>query len=382
MKAAMRPWLFLLAGLFLAAGCGPKPETRQSVLDTPEYHVSQALNLLNRGDLAGARAAVERALALDPKYAEGHSVLGLVLAEGGEYKEGRDEANRGIELDRKNPWTWAVRGRIKTLQKKNDKWLESAQKDFSRATGMDPSLSVAYLWWGMARRDAFDFAGAGEMFRRVIDFQDEWSAAANREYRKVQMIERAAPGTLVGRKIALLPEITRADLAALFFEELKLAEVLKQARPIMADTSFVPPGAPGAGEVDRGKSPATPVDIEGHWARTWILDALRFGVMEVSPDNRFYPDLPVSRAEYALFLTNILVDIFHDESLATRYIGEPSRFKDMRSNTATYNAAALCVDRGLMQPRLDGTFGPTENVSGPEALLIIHSLRDQLRMVF
>ncbi|HEB83780.1 MAG TPA: S-layer homology domain-containing protein [Bacteroidetes bacterium] len=124
------------------------------------------------------------------------------------------------------------------------------------------------------------------------------------------------------------------------------------------------------------------MDIEGHWARTWILDALRFGVMEVSPDNRFYPDLPVSRAEYALFLTNILVDIFHDESLATRYIGEPSRFKDMRSNTATYNAAALCVDRGLMQPRLDGTFGPTENVSGPEALLIIHSLRDQLRMVF
>ena len=60
-------YAILLIAFGLVAGCGPKPEKSQSILDNPDYHVSQGLRLLDRGDLVGARESFERALSLDPK---------------------------------------------------------------------------------------------------------------------------------------------------------------------------------------------------------------------------------------------------------------------------------------------------------------------------
>lgn len=106
------------------------------------------------------------------------------------------------------------------------------------------------------------------------------------------------------------------------------------------------------------------------------------GVMEVGSDGNFAPDKLVTRAEYALLLQNILMTVMQEPELATKYIGEESRFKDMNSSTASYNAAALCTDRGVMSAFVDGTFHPMDTVSGADALLIIRQLQNHLRMVF
>ncbi len=375
-------YAILLIAFGLVAGCGPKPEKSQSILDNPDYHVSQGLRLLDRGDLAGARESFERALSLDPKYAEGFSGLALVDAERGDFDEARDLANKGIERDRQNPWTWAVRGRVKSLQRKGDKWLEGADSDFARAVEMDPDLTVAHYWWGLAKKYAFDFEAAGREFSRVIEMKDEWSGPADREYETVQKILRATPGTRVGKQIALIEQIDRADIAVLFMEELKLAEVIERTRPKEYDTSFKPPEDPTLLKSEVGEAGYGIADIEDTWAKSWIKEVVELGVMELSPDMKFYPEERLTRAEFALFLQNILIHALHEEDLATKYIVEESRFKDMSGGTAAYNAAALCIDRGIMDARLDGTFEPMATVSGADALLIIRALQNHLRMTF
>ena len=56
-----------------------------------------------------------------------------------------------------------------------------------------------------------------------------------------------------------------------------------------------------------------------------------------------------------------------------------SRFPDVRDDVYYYNAAALVVDRGLMQADgLAGEFRPGEEVSGADAVLGIKRLQSGL----
>ena len=87
---------------------------------------------------------------------------------------------------------------------------------------------------------------------------------------------------------------------------------------------------------------AIPNDSKGHWAETWIKDMIRYGVMNVEPDGNFYPDDSINRATYAMAVQRLLVVATRDESLETKYFGEPqSRFSDVPSSHFAYNAMAL-----------------------------------------
>lgn len=373
--------VFALALLFFVAGCGPKPRTSESVLDNPDFHVSQGLKLLQRGDLNDAAISFQKALELDNRFTPAISGMALVKAEQGDFKGAFKDADDAVELDRQSAFAYAVRGRVKSLWRKDDNWGESANEDFMKALKIDSGNEQYMFWYGQAKEWQFDFAGATEQFAKVIAKKGEYAGQADSELALVQKILRAAPGSRLGMKIALLGEITRADLAVLFLEELKLREVFDKLGEKKYDTSYEPPTDP----TEPGSTVYTtpvPSDVKDHWARTWIVQVIEMGVMEPDSDGKFYPDAKVTRAEYALLLQNILITVMHDPALATRYIGEESRFKDMRSGTATYNAASLAVDRGVMQATVEGTFEPMKTVSGADALLIIRQFQNLLRMSF
>ena len=84
------------------------------------------------------------------------------------------------------------------------------------------------------------------------------------------------------------------------------------------------------------------------------------------------------------FLGGVLVVATRDESLETKYFGEPqSRFSDVPSSHFAYNAMALCAERGIMQAdMMTGRFMPAGPVTGADALLIIRGLQSSLRMTF
>jgi len=163
----------------------------------------------------------------------------------------------------------------------------------------------------------------------------------------------------------------------LFMEELKVAELFD--RKAATTPGFMTPT-----QMEAMQQSISPVDVAGHWAEVWINDALEYGVMDVFPDGLFYPNETVTRAGYAMAVQRLLVAATGDNSLETRYIGEsPSRFSDVQSTVPAYNAMALCSERGIMQADvITGRFNPTGLVSGADALLIIRTLQNSLRMTF
>ncbi|MBD3165566.1 tetratricopeptide repeat protein [bacterium] len=375
--------LLVASVLLFAMGCGQKAIQKESELDTPQYHFRQGNRLLEQDNYSGARESFNRAKALNPNYGRAYSGHALVEAYLENYDEAMKLADQGVEKnDAKDAWTFVARGRVKMMAKP-DNWEKKAEKDFEKAAELAPNDSEVYFWWGMKKKMAYQFRGAESMFTKVIENKDEWSKRADKQYAIVQKIVRAAPGTMVGKKIAVLEVIDRADLAVLFMEELKLQEVLQKKRPKEYDTGFSAPTdynqVPGA---PAPKGDQLPSDVQNHWAKSWIKQVIDLGIMETYPDGKWYPDENMTRGEYALFLQNIVIFAFDEPDLATKYIGENSRFKDMRSSLATYNAAALCVDRGIMTAYMDGTFKPEETVGGADALLIIRQLQNHLRMTF
>jgi tetratricopeptide (TPR) repeat protein len=274
---------------------------------------------------------------------------------------------------------WIFRGRFWTVNQSQRNWLEKAESDLERALSLDPNNEAADYYLGEAYFYGMNFTKAESQFAKVVNVQGEFAGKADSQWSLTQKIVRARPGTEAGRKIAIKPEITRADLAVLFTEELRLSEIFERLAPTTGQPTFQPPGTmTSAGEV------RVPADVQGQWAEPWIMESLNLGVFELDPAGNFAPDQTVMRVDYAMAVQRILVAATRDASLATRYFGEsPSRFSDVPSSHFAYNAMALCAERGIMKADLmTGQFKPTGNVSGADALLIIREIQSSLRITF
>jgi len=369
----------LIVALLVMAGCGPKVVS-QSDLDTPEYHYRLGVRSLDGGDYATAQRAFERAVGLDKKFAPGWSGLGLTLAYQNNFKEGEKAVDKGVDLASKDPLVWVFRGRYWTVAREGEKkWLEKAEKDFARALKIAPGYETAEYYLGEAYFFALNFSQAERQFAKVVDIKGELSRKADEQWAVTQKIVRARPGTEAGKKIAIKPEIDRADLAVLFAEELKLTQIFSRQVPAPGQAAFQPPSAIAA-----GNQPAVPQDVTGHWAEPWITEILKLGVFEVDPAGGFQPDEAVVRVGYAMAVQRILAGVTNDPTLNTRYFGEsPSRFSDVPSSHFAYNAMALCAERGIMQAdMMTGRFDPTGHVGGADALLIIRAIQNALRITF
>ncbi|MCK5148834.1 S-layer homology domain-containing protein [bacterium] len=371
--------VLLLAGLSIITGCGPKPIAEESHLDTPENHYRLGMNELEDGHLNRAAEEFMRATALDPDYPGGYAGMGLVHAFKKEFKEALKQADKSLGKDKKFVDGYVAKGRIMTLHKKGDDWLKKTLKIFDKGLKLAENNEGLRFYKGIAYKEAFTFRKAASQFRRVIEIKGDLAGRANDEWELMQKIERAAPGTRIGMKIALMPEIDRSDLAVLFVEELKLLEVLKKRQPMKYDARFKTPDQVEAA----ASAELIPADIVEHWAKNWIRRIMDTGVMSTFPDGGFHPDDSISRANYATFLQSILMVVTSDDALATKYIGTPSRFPDVNATHFAYNAICLCVDRGIMSAdTMTGAFLMRETVSGADALLIIRELQNALRMTF
>lgn len=367
----------------LLGGCGPKPIEKESVLDTPDNHYNQGLREIKNGDLDGAAEEFQRATSLDPDYPGGYVGMALVMAEKDDFKSALDWVDKGIGKDKNFIDGPVTKGRILTKQKKGDDWLKKSVKEFEKALKIDPNSEKAMFYLGIAYKEAYEFGEAVAAFGKVVAVKGDFATEANAEWELVQKIQRAAPGTKIGAKIALIPHIDRADLAVLFVEEMKLLEILKRAQPKTYDTQFRPPSDPNEVATEETKKLADATDIDGHWAKNWIQDIIKAGAIDVFPDHTFRPDDKITRVNYAMFIQNVLIAATRDQSLATKYIGTQSRFPDVNPTHYSYNAICLTVDRGIMKAdTMDGAFGVSEPVSGADALLIIREFQNALRMTF
>ncbi|MBN1353016.1 tetratricopeptide repeat protein [candidate division KSB1 bacterium] len=375
--------ILMLAFVIGIFGCGPKPVPEESVLDTPENHFSRGMTEIDRNNLRAAMSEFERARALDPNYAEAYSGMGLAFALNNDFKKAHEFADKGLDKNDKSVECRIIKGRIITMERKGDDWLKDAVKEFDKAIKLNPNSAKAYYYLGITYKKGYDFKNAANAFSKVISMKGAYSTEANAEWQIIQKIERAAPGTKLGMKIALIDEIDRADLAVLLMEELKLMEILDKKRPKTYDTGFRAPDDPTKMAQPEKQSLPVATDIDKHWAKNWILEILEARGMDPFPDHTFRPDEKITRANYAMVMQNILIMATGDEALATKYIGQPSRFPDVNSSHYSYNAIALMVDRGVMKTNtLTGEFNLGGHISGADALLMIREFQNALRMTF
>jgi len=233
------------------------------------------------------------------------------------------------------------------------------------------------FYYGLAHLYKYNFSDAESYFRKVVELKGDYSGKADKQWKRSQKIVRAMPGTEAGKKIALQEQINRADLSVIFAEELKISELMEKL-PSQSGGFQTP------GQMNTSARSQKPSDASGHWASSWINEVIQYGILEVGPDGRFYPDETITRAEYAMAVQRLLVVATRDNSLEVRYFGErPSRFSDVPSSHPAYNAMALCSERGIMQSDvMTGKFNPSGKIDGADALLIIRTLQNSLRMTF
>ncbi|UCE06888.1 MAG: tetratricopeptide repeat protein [bacterium] len=377
----------LLIVIFTLAivGCGKKAIKEESVLDTPDNHFSRGMREFDQGNLTAAMEEFERANALNPDYGLAFSGMALVHAKQGDFKKAYDFADKGIDKADKSVDAHIIKGRVITMERKGDDWVEDAAKSFNKAIKINPNNSKAWYYLGITYKEGFKFGNAVDAFRKVIELKGPYSEEANAEWELVQKIERAKPGTKVGAKIALIPKIDRADLAVLLMEELKLMTLIEKKRPQVYDTRFRAPDDPTKIEATKVTKMEAAIDIADHWAKNWIKDIIKAQIpgLESYPDHTFRPDDSITRANYAQVMQGIMILVTGDESLATKYIGEQARFPDVPSTHFAYNAMALMVDRGIMKAdKITGAFKLNDPMSGADALLAIRDFQNALRITF
>ena len=386
--------VMLIAGcaLSLLVGCAPKARKAGGQMDDPPTHYKQGMKYWDQGKYAQAEEEFNLAKSLDPKYAPAFAGLALTTAKKAQdapdqessvkgFKEAIKLANQAQSLDSKIPLVFIAKAIVITMQNEGKpvkEWLGDVEKEYGKALKIDPENAECYFRRGYCYKKAYEFSKAASDFRKVLDLKKDFTAQANEQWEIVQKIERAAPGTDVGKKIALVEKINRADIAALFVSELKIDKLVTKKRPKNYDADFQAPDDPREMETDSVVSMAAITDIDNHWAKNFINDIVELNIrgLEPYPDHTFHPDQLVNRGEYALVVEDALISILGDETLATKHIGTESRFPDVNPSHPAYNAICNAVDKGVMDAAMNGEFGLDQEVSGPDALLIIRKLKD------
>ena len=366
----------LLLFTILLVSCGRPAVQPQSPLDRPESHYIQGLTELESGQVLLAERAFNRSRALDDSY-PGYSVgKALISLRNGEYHDARKRIDAALRKDRNFVDAHIVLGRIVSeegvaLGRSTSAWLNEAENAYRRAEKLsDESQDVAWYW-----AQSYAMAGELELAREKLQEilavgRGKWVEKALSEVERLQKAERSAPGSRAGIEIGLKAAITRAEWSVLLVDELKLPELIRKRGDV----------------VQTAPTSELPADIESSWASAWIREIIAVGLMglQAYPDGNFYPDRILTRAQYAQANQAILILLSGDKSLSHAYIGQKSRFPDLRADNYAYNALALSLERGLLEiaDRRTGAVNPQGSVSGAQALLAIRQLQNSFRIEY
>jgi tetratricopeptide (TPR) repeat protein len=371
----------------MVAGCGPAKVTPQSKLDDPGIHVSQGKRHVARGELTQARTEFERAKSLKHDYAPATAGLALVALVEKDYEKCGKLVDKAKSIDKNCMDARIVNIRLlsrarpgKSWFLQRADWIDRVDSEAKAGLKKDPKNAELNFYYGLALKRALRFDDAARHFAATIALkggEGDFDKDADREWKLMQKIQRAKPGTRMGKKVALVEKVTRAEIAVLFVDEMKLAEVVRNRTPQTFETT----------EADRTLTPGVaakmPSDIGGHWAESFLKDAVKLGALEAKPTGLIEPDSPITRGEFAYLCQNMIVLITQDKSLLTRYIGAAKRFRDVRADDWRANAITLCATRGIMTAdTISGAFKPDDPITGADALIIIRNLKQNLRLKF
>jgi len=413
------PFIIFAAVLSLIS-CAPKARVAVSQLDTPGHHTFTGLKLLEQEKYPDAQREFKTAIQLNNNYSKAYTGLALVNVFTGKYDAAAENltlASKYASSDEEKLFANVSGIRYYSISKSDSKWLDMAKNQFDEAAKINSKYSPAYYYMGMAYKDALEFDLAIQMFARVVQLKTEHIADAGNQLNFLKEVQKAQPATRTGKKIALVEQMTRADAAALFIEELKIKDIyskltpkpqevpVKDAKQISTESKeSKDPGktVTDVKETEKSSVDQKPVektsqetsastavkltskDIADNPWKTDIEGVLETGIkgLENDPKGNFNPGEVISRGEYAIMLEDILIKLTGEKDLAARYVNSKSLFPDVPADMPYFNAIISVTSKGLMEAKDIRTkeFAPLKPLSGVEALLIIRKLKDEFKI--
>ena len=349
-------WMFF-------GGCASKPRQPVSILDSPEHHVYSGFKLIKMERFDDALREFKQALEHDPNNPSVQMGLGLVYGMKKQFRPAFESMALARDYaENKEDKAMAYVGFMRlNSMKKGKGWLEEVEKNFFSARSIMKDLPEAYFYLAMAYKDGYRFADAVKALKKVLDINKAFIMEAKVQLKILKKIEKTLPKSELGRRVAVQNHVTRAEMAALLIQELKLDRIYKKGVT---------------------KQPI-PSDVENHALKAYIEVILKLDIQGLRPfpDGTFGPDEYIYRASYAMIIADIVARIENDLSLNARYIGDPSPFKDVHNDAYYFNAIMVCTTRGRIMEAKNGIFNPMGKVSGADALLILKRLSEELKIV-
>jgi len=405
-KIVRFPVIMLALLLLISAGCAKHVSECITPEDNPQHHYLKGMELVEHGNIDEAEGKFQRAITCEQGFGPAYSGLGIVNSEKAvaKYKAQKDAAYMKVDADKaaeslnaseKNSDTdeevfayHVASIRSDTLLKPG-KWLADAEDHYKAAMKLkvdDRKLlyydgrEAAMYYMGRAYLEGKAFQPARDRFADVINekVSSKWASLAEKYWNKTDKIVRAMAGITVGdvgKTIATQESVTRADMAALLVDELKVDKLFAGR-------------IPSESQLAKMKADFTPADVMASPFKGEILTLMKWGVRGLEPvydeTTRAYlfrPDEPVTRKQFAMVLEDVLIKLTGDEKLASAYFGQDrSPFPDVSASAGWYNAVMSVTTRSIMETELSGDFRPDAVVDGAEAILAIRVLRHRINI--
>jgi Flp pilus assembly protein TadD len=126
--------------------------------------IKAAAQAMASRDLVQVRRSLEKAIELDPSYAEAYNLLGFTLGKTGDLTAAIEKLKRAIAIDPEFADAHYNLGVALWFQNQH----EAAAKELDQSLRLNPAAGAVYSFRGMAYRESGDFDGARHALYRAI----------------------------------------------------------------------------------------------------------------------------------------------------------------------------------------------------------------------
>jgi tetratricopeptide (TPR) repeat protein len=303
-------------------------------------------------DDAGAIAALERVVTIDPKRESARTRLELLrfrqlqtllesarrARQAGRLPEAESTLEKALSMSPSSNLVLRELAGVETARGA----LDAAEGHARKAIQVDPSDAESHAALGgvLKARDRYLDAAAAYAKAASLDPRAEWTDEA--EALREKAITASIPAEF--RDLPNAATVTRGQLAA--FISVRLAEIITAApkRPVTVAT-----------------------DIRNHWAAPSIVAVTQAGIMDVFANHTFQPGATVSRGDLAQAVSQLLrvAGSARPAELAKWRAARP-KFADLPGTHLSYSAAALAVSAGAMTVQAGDRFVAARAATGRE----------------
>jgi tetratricopeptide (TPR) repeat protein len=125
------------------------------------------------GNLEGAISDFDRLISMSPRHAKGYDLRGAVRIDQGELLKALKDLDQAVRLDPRDPKSFCDRGQVRHLFKD----FRGALEDFDMAAKLNPQLACASYGQGLVRFDRAEWSEAIVYFTRAIERDHELALA-------------------------------------------------------------------------------------------------------------------------------------------------------------------------------------------------------------